>query len=156
MIQAGSQIYDIQVIQAIEPCAGGSRLVFHGGLSGCVPKGHPEFERIVRYAQSSLEHGSPLGFIVNNAGEVVEVNHTHQSTVRFVNQDDEDPNRLMVGFWAYGPLCYLTKDHPEFERIRDTLRDAMRTERPVLFVNHLKMVEGENETWWKLLDVRPV
>lgn len=156
MIQAIRQICNIQIVQAIQPCDSGVCLVFQDGLSACVPKGHPEYERIVRFAEGSVQHRTPIGFLLDNAGEVAELNHTYQSTVRFVNQDEEDPTRLTVGFWAYSPICYLTKDHPELERIHDTLLNAFRTGNQVLLVNHMKMVEGETETWWKLLDVRPV
>jgi hypothetical protein len=71
-----------------------------------------------------------------------------------VRPDEEDPSRLLVEFWAYSPICYLTKDHPDFERLKQTLECAAATDEPVSFANHRHMVEGETETWWKLMDVR--
>src|SRR5262245_16470403 len=45
--------------------------------------------------------------------ELVDLHSWHQSAVRHVRPDEDDPRRLMVQFWAYSPICYLTKDHPE-------------------------------------------
>ncbi|HKI30922.1 MAG TPA: hypothetical protein VKA46_03580 [Gemmataceae bacterium] len=82
------------------------------------------------------------------------MNYTHQSAVRHVRPDEDDASRLMVEFWAYSPICYLTKNHPEFERIKQTLERAVALDEQVVFANHGHMVEGDTETWWKLMDVR--
>ena len=105
--------------------------------------------------QSSLQSGAPVGLLVNEAGELIELNYTHQSAVRHVHPDEDDPNRLLIEFWAYSPICYLTRDHPEFERIKNTLEHAVVTEEQVILANYPHMVEGETETWWKILDIRP-
>jgi hypothetical protein len=130
------------------------QIVFVTGLSTCLRKGHPDYEQALHQARSSLQHGHPVGLLVNETGELVELNDTHQSTMRHVRADEDDPGRLMVEFWAYSPICYLTRDHPEFERIKHILERAAEKDEPVLFANYRHMVEGETETWWKILDVR--
>src|SRR5579883_3184981 len=152
MIQTTHQTYDIQPVRAVLPCDRGTQVVFPAGLTACLRKEHPEYERILHHARSSLQYGHPIGFILNEAGELVELNDTHQSTVRQVQPDEDDPGRLMVEFWAYSPICYLAKDHPEYERIKNTLEHAAAMDEQVIFANYLHMVEGETETWWKLLD----
>jgi len=154
MIQVSHQTYDIQRVREVLPCDGGMQVVFSTGLSVCVSKEHAEYERLLRQARSSLEYGVPVGIMVSDAGVLVEVNDTHQSAVRHVRPDDDDPNRLMVEFWAYSPICYLATDHPEFERIKQTLQRAAAKDDQVIFANHRHMVEKETETWWKLMDVR--
>lgn len=154
MAQAIHQTYDIQRVREILPCDGGIQVVFSTGLSVCVHKEHTEYERLLHQARSSVQFGAPVGFVVSDAGVLVELNHTHQSAVRHVRPDEDDRSRLMVEFWAYSPICYLTKDHPEFERVKQTLERAAAMDEQVMFANHKHMVEGETETWWKLMDVR--
>lgn len=35
------------------------------------------------------------------------------------------PDCVRVGFWAYAPLCGLSRGHPEFQRIYATLTEAV-------------------------------
>jgi hypothetical protein len=155
MVQLGHQTYAIQCVREVLPCDGGTQVVFSTGLSACLRKGHPDYERILHHARGSLQNGSPVAVLVNEGGELVELNYTHQSAVRHVRPDEEELNRLMIEFWAYSPTCYLTKDHPEYERIKHILERAAASDAQVLFANHMHMVDGETETWWKLMDVRP-
>jgi hypothetical protein len=155
MVQLSHQTYDIQRVREVLPCAGGMQVVFPTGLSACFRKEHPDYERLLHHARSSLQDGGAVAFLVNEGGDLVELNYTHQSAVRRVRTDEEDRNRLMIEFWAYSPICYLTRDHPEYDRIKDTLERAAATETPVIFANNMHMVVGETETWWKLMDVRP-
>jgi hypothetical protein len=92
-----------------------------------------------------------VAFLVNEGDEL---NCNHQSAVRRVLPYEENPNRLMVEFWSYSPICYLTKDHPEYERAKDTLERTAATDSQGLFANHMHMVAGKTETWWKLLGAR--
>jgi len=146
--------YDIQHVREVLPCDGGTQVVFASGLAVCVRKEHPEYERFLHQARSSLQYGVPVGLMVSDAGGLVQLNHTHQSAVRQVRPDEDDLSRLMVEFWAYSPICYLTNDHPEFDRIKQILERAALMDEQVLFANYQQMVEGETETWWKLMDVR--
>jgi hypothetical protein len=154
MVQIIHPTIDIQRVSVVRPCDGGSQRVFATGLSACLRMEHPEYALFLHHARSSLEHGVPVGFIVSEAGELVELTYSHQSAVRHVRPDADDPSRLIVEFWAYSPICYLTKDHPEFERISSTLERAATLDEVVIFANHMRMVEGQTETWWKIMDVR--
>jgi hypothetical protein len=60
----------------------------------------------------------------------------------------------MVAFWAYSPICYLKRSHPEFERIKHTLEQAITKDEQVILANHMHPVEGETETWYSIMDVR--
>lgn len=155
MMQTTHQTYDIQPVRAVLPCGRGTQVVFSAGPVACLVQEHPDYERILHRARHSLQYGHPVGLMVNEAGELLELNDTHRSAVRQVQPDEDDSSRLLVEFWAYSPICYLTKDHPEYERIKQTLEGAAATDEPVIFANHARMVEGETETWWKLLDARP-
>src|SRR5690242_1013608 len=127
MIQTARQTFAIQRVREIQTCAGGTRVVFQDGLSSCLQEGHPEYVLLLQFANSSLRHGTAVGILLSEAGELIELNHAYRSTVRFAQQDEEDSSRLVVGFWAYSPICYLTQDHPEFVRIHRTLLDAIKT-----------------------------
>ena len=63
---------------------------------------------------------------------------------------------VVVAFWAFCAVCYLTRDHPEFDRILATLWAAAGTQQRVVFAIFTWPVESETETWNKILDVRPV
>lgn len=155
MVQTFHQTCDIQRVRAVLPCEDGMQVVFPTGLSVCLRKGHPEYDRFLNHARNSLQHGGPVGFLVSETGELIDLNYVHQAAVRQVRPDEDDPSRLMVAFWEYSPICYLTKDHPEFERVKHTLERAAATNEQVVVANHGHVVEGETETWLKILDVRP-
>jgi hypothetical protein len=93
---------------------------------------------------------------MNGHGRLLEMNLAHDSAVDSVRADEEDPSRLAIWFWAYSPVCYLTRDHPEFDRIRATLEQAATSGGRVWLANHMHLVESETEIWLKILDVRPI
>ncbi len=149
-------VYDLRVITAIEPGEGSVLLTFQGGERATVPTDHPDLKLILAEAERSSEWGSPVGLILDPAGRVLDLSHTHESCVRRIEDDSEGPNRLAVGFWSFCAVCYLTRDHPDFERIRKTLTEAVATDKPVVFANETWPLEGETEIWNKIMDVRPV
>src|SRR5438128_1411695 len=116
MVQTIHQICDIQCVRQVLPCDNGMQIVFPTGGAVRLYTGHPDYQHILQQARNSLEYGSPVAFIANEAGELADLNYTHQSSVRRVRINEDDSNRLMIEFWSYSPICYLTKDHPEFER----------------------------------------
>src|SRR5262249_12009629 len=64
MIQTTHQRYDIQRGREVRPCDGGMQVDFDSGLSACLRKGHPDYERALHQARSSLQHGYPVGLLV--------------------------------------------------------------------------------------------
>src|SRR5690349_14532268 len=111
------------------------QIVLAGGLSVCLPAEHPEQERILRQARSSIVSGEPVGLMVGDTEELNELNYTHQSAVRYIRPDEDDSSRLMAALWEYSPICYLTKSHPEFECIKHTLEQALTKHEQVLLAN---------------------
>jgi hypothetical protein len=53
-------------------------------------------------------------------------------------------------------VCCLTFDHPQFDRIRTTLEQAIANGARVWLANRMHRVKSETEIWWKLMDVRPL
>ncbi len=93
--------------------------------------------------------------VVDPTGNLVDLRYANRVTVRYVRDDEEDSNRVMVAFWGFSSICYLTRDHPEFERIRTTLAAAAARGEPVWFANRTWPVMGETEIWNRILDARP-
>jgi hypothetical protein len=151
-----AETYSIQFVAAVEPCPGGTRLRFRNGTLALVPATHPDRDLFLLLVDHSLRMGCPVGVVLDEAGSVVDLNHTYQSQVHRIQNDPEDDNRLEVGFWAVSPVCHLTRDHPDFTRILRTLNDAVATEAPVWLANRSQPVVSETVIWLKLLDVRPV
>jgi hypothetical protein len=155
MLKATCQTHDIQTLAEIVPCNGGHKFVFQNGLAATLPADHPDHDIILRNAQWGLEQRKPVGLVVDGDGRISNLNYTYQASVSYVKDDADDPNRLMVAFWGFSAVCYLTRDHPEFERIRLTLAEAIASGNPVCFATHSWPVEGETEIWNKILDARP-
>jgi hypothetical protein len=148
--------YDIRRVSAVVACDTGLKITFEGNVEAILPAVHPDFENLRFTAEWSLEHGYPVGVVLEADRRLVALNHSYQSQVRSLEDDPEDSSRVMICFWAFCSVCYLTRDHPDFERIRTTLEEAHATGSPVRFANDPWAVEGETEIWLKLLDVRPV
>jgi hypothetical protein len=155
MANTTAGLHDIRLLEAIQPGAGSVKVTFQGGLTAVLADNHPNYELILPEAQRSLEWQQPVGIILDVEGRILDLSHTHESLVRGF-EEDEDGKRLAVCFWAFCAVCYLTHDHPDFERIVRTLTEAVATGQPVVFANETWPIEGETEIWQKILDVRPV
>jgi hypothetical protein len=121
MLGTTSQVFDIQTVRTIEPSNGAVVVAFGSNLVAHLPPDHPDRARILREAADSLQQRRPVGVLVNGDGHLLELSHVHETSVRSLRPDEEDNNRLAIWFWEYSPVCYLTRDHPEFDRIRATL-----------------------------------
>jgi hypothetical protein len=155
MLQTACQIYDIQVVTHALPCNGDLKVTFQSGLVATLPANHPDQEIIRDLIQDSLLVKTPLGILIDTSGQITELNYTYESTVRYVG-DDTRPDRLLLGFWAYSAVCYLMRDHPEFERIQATLTEAARSGSRVVFANYMWPAKDGTNRWLKILDVRPL
>jgi hypothetical protein len=149
-------IYDIQTVTEIQSGTSDVKLTFQSGLTANLSVNHPDRDLILREAERSLCHRDPVGVMVDAAGTLVDLEHAQQVAVRYVEDDAEDSNRLQVAFWGYCAICYLTRDHPEFERMRATLVEAAVRGEEVWFANRTWPVEGEAESWNKIMVIRPV
>jgi len=147
---------DIQTVAAIEPSNGAVVVAFRSGLVAQLPEDHPDQAPMLCEAHDSCQQRRPFGVVVDGEGGLVELSHAHKMRVRSVREDVEDNSRLEIWFWAYSPVCYLTRDHPEFDRIRRTLEPAAASGGRVWLANRMHPVEGETEVWWKILDVHPL
>jgi hypothetical protein len=156
MLETACQVHDIQPVVNMLPCDGAWKLTFPNGWEVTLSADHPDYELLVGKAQRSMHRRKPVGVAVDANGRLIDLNHTYQVSVSWVRDDAEDSNRVMVAFWGFSAICYLTRDHPEFERIRATLTDALASGGQVVFANYSWPIEGETEIWNKLLDVRPV
>jgi hypothetical protein len=160
---ATSLVYDILFIADVTPADHGLQIAFRDGSIAFLDAAHPNFDVLRIHAESNRGRPVPVGVVLDAGGRIVDLNTAHDTAVQFIQDCPEDPNRLKVAFWGYSPVCYLTRDHPELERIRATLSRAMATQALVWVANHSEMVkdepttaEGEFEIWWKIMDVRPV
>jgi hypothetical protein len=150
----GSQAY-IEVVTDLHAADGGAWLLLGNGLRISLAADHPDRELILREARRSFQRQEPVGVLVDPDGRIVDLNYTYPVTVHAVREDEEDPSRLLVLFWGFSPVCYLTQDHPERGRIQATLEEAARLGQPVWLANRLWPVEGETEIWQQILDVCP-
>jgi hypothetical protein len=156
MLVTTARVFGIQTVSAIQPSNGTLVVAFRSGLVARFPPDHPDRDKMVREAEDSLQQRRPVAIIVNGEGWILELTHAHETGVASLREDEEDTNRLAVWFWEYSPVCYLTREHPEFDGIQTTLEQAAATGSRVWLANRMHLVEGETEIWWQILDVRPV
>lgn len=156
MLGTSAQVFDIQNVRTIQSSNGALVVTFGSGLVARLVPDHPDRDRILREAEHSLQQCWPVGVLVNGEGHLLELSHTHDTCVNVLREDEEDKGRLAVWFWEYSPVCYLTRDHPEFDRIRATLEQAAASGTRVWLANRMHLVVGETEVWWKILDVRRI
>lgn len=160
MTVATSLTYDIRLVAEVVPADGGLEIRFRGGASAFLDASHPNFAVARITVESRCGRTMAVGVILDAEHRLVDLNAAHDTTVSFIQEDPEDPTRFRVGFWGYSPLCYLTRDHPEFERIHSLLASAAGSARTVWVANHSEMVltepqgDVEGECWWKIMDVR--
>ncbi len=93
----------------------------------------------------------------------MDLNAAHDTPVRHVREFAEDSNCLEVAFWAYSPICVLTRDHLEFERIHATLAEAAGKPTMLWIATYSEeTVEGEPDedglipAYPKIMDVRGI
>jgi hypothetical protein len=153
-MQTLTRHYDLSRVRAVAPCRGETEITFENGRTACVTANAPDAAQLITAANAACVNGEHVGLLLADTGEVLDLSPARVSTVAFVRQDTERADRLLVGFWAFGTLCYLMKDHPDFERLHQTLQGVAGTETPVLFAIHSHPVEDEVESWWRLLDAR--
>lgn len=155
MKETATRLFDIRVVTAIQQTADSTRLVFQGGLTATLTKDHPDYSLFLDAAKRSLEWQEPVGLILSADHQLLDLVHSHQSNIHIL-QEDEDGKGLAIGFWSVSPICYLAWDHPEFDRIRTTLVEALTANSHVLIAYETWPVVGETEIWTRILDVRPV
>jgi hypothetical protein len=153
----------MQPIQDVRKTAGAVYLTLRDGSMARLDCSHPNFDSLMIYVESDLRRRRPVGIIMDAAGRVLDLGAAHDTPVRSVGEFPNDPNRFQVSFWAYSPVCGLLRDQPDFDRIHETLRNAVRSGQMVWVVTHSQeVVEGEPDddglipAYPKNMDVRPV
>jgi hypothetical protein len=123
---------------------------------------HPHFDLLMIYVESELRRSRPVGLVMDPSRRVIDIGAAHDTPVRSVRPLVSDPNRFEVCFWGYSPVCGLTRDQPDFERIHATLTQAAQTGQMVWVAIHSQeVVEGEPDEdglipgYPRIMDVRP-
>jgi hypothetical protein len=139
------------------------QLTFGDGSVAHLEDTHPCFDTLMAVMSRESGQCRPVGVMLEASGRVLDVSEAHDVTVRYLRAAEDHPDRLQVALWGFSPLSYLSRDHPEFERIRSTLTAAAGTATRLWVANYSQMVQdepatedGEFEVWWKVMDVRPV
>jgi hypothetical protein len=158
-------VYRVQSIRNLGRTDRGTAVTFSDGSVGFLDAGHPNYDTLLIHAEHGLRRTdhAPVGVVIENGGHIVDLGTAHDTPVYWVREFPNDPTRFRVAFWAYTPLCALTRDHPEFDRVFRTLTAAAGTPQMVWVVPHSEdTVEDEPDedglvsALPKVMDVRPV
>lgn len=155
MIETATPAAELKTVASIEMQNGAVELVFAHGPKVNLAADHPDREAILNDANRSLRYRQPVGLQLDSAGRLLDLRYAIQTSVHRVLDCEEDPNRLEVWFWGYSPVCYVRRDHPDFERIRTTLEHAVASGNRVWLATHTWPETSETEIWMKIMDVRP-
>jgi hypothetical protein len=152
--------YDVQFVSEVCPADDGVRVVFGDGTTAWLDASHPNFTRLQELAVWATS-GRTVGFVMDGHGRLLDLNAAHETTVYWLAEFPTDPTYFRVAFWGHSPLCGLTRDHPEFDRIRATLtRAAGKPDRVWLTTSTEETVDDEPDedgltaALPKILDVR--
>jgi hypothetical protein len=156
MSEASGHRFGIVVVTSAQPGDNALQILFRDGSIALLLPDHPDYGSFLHLVEWSLEFGRPVGVVIDASDCVVDMNQTYESHVRWVESDAQRTDRVEVALWAFSPVTYLTRDHPEFRRLYATLVEAAASRGRVWFANRSEMVEGESETWHKIMDVCPV
>ncbi len=154
--------YGVRWVAEVRRAATGVCIVFRDGSTACLDASHPNFAHLRQLAEWAVQ-GRAVGVVTDGSDRLGDLNAAYDTTVYWIREFPTDPNRFRVAFWAYSPLCALTRDHPEFDRICATLTAAAGTPQMVWVVTHSEeTVEGEPDEEGlvaalpKIMDVRPI
>jgi hypothetical protein len=123
MLITTAPTYGIRLIDEVSRAGGGARLAFRDGSRARLESGHPSFEHLLWLAEWSRPD-RPVGVVMDADGRVLDLNSTHETGAAWVRALPTALGRFRVAFWAYSPVCGLTREHPEFDRIFATLTAA--------------------------------
>lgn len=153
--------YGIRLIDEISRTDGGARVTFRDGSLACLESDQANFEHLLWLAEWSRP-SRPVGVLTDATGHIIDLNSAHDTGVAWIREFAMDRSRFRVAFWAYSPICGLTREHPEFDRIHATLTAAAGTQQQLWVVTHSEETvdddpdeEGLIAALPKLMDVRP-
>jgi hypothetical protein len=155
-------VFKTQPIQDVRQTTEAVYITLRDGSVARLDLHHPHFDVLMIYVESDLRRSRPVGIAMDSSGRVLDLGGAHDTPVRSVREFPNDRNRFQVGFWAYSPVCGLTRDQPDFERIHATLTKAVQAGQMVWVVPHSQeVVEGEPDedglipAYPRIMDVRP-
>jgi hypothetical protein len=154
--------YGVQPVADVSRTETGARITFRDGSAACLDASHPNFSHLLQLVEWAAAHGRAVGTVVGTGGQIVDLNAAHDTGVYWLREFPTDPDRFRVAFWAYSPVCALTREHPEFDRIHGLLTGAAGTQQQVRVVTHSDETvddepdeDGTITALPKIMDVRP-
>ena len=162
MIISAAPTYAIGVLLDLRRSDKGMQMTFQDGSVYHLDEHHPSFGRLLWLAEWSRS-GRHVGVAADVTGRIHDLNAAHDTGVAWLRELPSDPDRIRVAFWAYSPLCGLTRNHPEFNRIHATLAAAAGTTQPLWVATFTEETvddepdeEGMIAALPKIMDVRPI
>jgi hypothetical protein len=151
----------IRIIDEVSQTDAGARVGFRNGSPAVLEASQPHFEHLLWLAEWSRA-SRPIGVVTDAADHIIDLNCAHETGVAWVRHYPTNRNCFRVAFWAYSPICGLTRAHPDFDRILATLTAAAGTSQQLWVVTHSdETVDDEPDEGGlvarlpKIMDVRP-
>jgi hypothetical protein len=162
MLITTAPAYSIREIDEVRRADRGATIAFRDGSLAHLEPGQANFEHLLWLAEWSRS-SRPVGVVTDAAGRILDLNAVHDTGVAWLREFPTDSSRFRVAFWAYSPICGLTREHPEFDRIYAALIAAAGTQQQLWVVTHSEQTvedepdeEGLIAALPKIMDVRAV
>ncbi len=134
MAEALTSLVTLLVIRDIEEDATGAALRFEGGTEGRLVVQDPGYARSLKLARRSRERSQPVGGNFGERHAITEVLRADNGVPLQVS--DLGSEARLVLFQGQDGVFRLRPDHPQAERLRGVLEEAIRGRKPVWFVAH--------------------
>src|SRR6476659_8603320 len=108
MLITTAPAYSIRLIDEISRTDGGARITFQDGSRAHLESSHASFEHLLWLAEWSRPN-RPIGVVTDASSRIVDLNSVHDTGVAWVCEFPADRTRFRVAFWAYSPICGLTR-----------------------------------------------
>jgi hypothetical protein len=132
MTETVTTLTKLLVVREIQEDASGAALCFHQGSYGRCTLLDTNYATYLRLARRSQERQHPVGVSFGGGQAITALIRADNDVPTHVWEEDAD--RVRVLFQGHDGVFRLNRDHPEFDRLRALLDQALRQNTRVWFI----------------------
>jgi len=122
----------LHIVREIQEDASGATLRFQEGGEGCLGSGGGGYTARLRLARRSRERQHPVGVAFGEGQAIVDLLRADNDVPAELREDRSESAAVL--FQGHDGVFRLKADHPEYQRIRALLDEAIRRKEQVWFI----------------------
>jgi hypothetical protein len=134
MPEALTTLIRLLIVREIEDGASGAVVHFQEGGHGRLDLRDPNYEALLRLARRSQERRHPVGVAFGEGKIITELMRADNDVPTQLWEDNRDQAQVL--FLGHDGVFRLKPDHPESDRLRSLLSEALRQKARVWFIAH--------------------